>query len=152
VNALFLADEITILPAPYRGRVPYCEICIAGRRTGLHVPGKVFEAAVEVGGGYLVFVTEGVTMEERLSIHLVSFDGVLLDSASIGWLSELGIFARLKLEPPREVRFQFLGDLAWSVEVHPRPRWAWPLWREAPGVRRPWALKRAFRVRANAAA
>ena len=148
---MFLADEITILPAPDRGRVPHCEICIAGRRTGLHVPGKVFEAAVEVDGRYLVFVSEGVTMEELLSIHLVSPDGRLLDTASIGVIYELGIFARLKLEPPREVRFQFLGDLAWSVEVHPEARWVLPLLREAPGVRRPWAFRRAFRVRATAA-
>ena len=147
---MFLADEITILPAPYQGRVPHCEICIAGRPTGLHVPGKVLEAAVEVDGRYLVFVTEGVTMEERLSIHLVSFDGRLLDSASIGLLSELGLFARLRLEPPRQVWFQFLGDLAWSVEVHPRARWTLPLPREAPGVRRPWTFRRAFRVRATA--
>jgi len=145
------ADEITIRPAPDRGAVPHCEICVAGRPTGLHVPGKVFEAAVEVDGRYLVFVTEGVTMEELLSIHLVSADGRLLDSAGIGLIYALGIFARLKLEPPREVRFQFLGDVTWRVEVHPRPRWAWPPWREAPGVRRPWALRRAFRVHADAA-
>lgn len=145
-----LADEISIRPAPDRGQVPHCEICIAGRPTGLHVPGKVFEAAVAVDDSYLVFVTEGVTMEELLSIHLVSAEGRLLDTAAIGLIYALGIFARLKLEPPREVRFQFLGDAVWSVELHATPRWAWPPWREAPGVRRPWALRRAFRVRATA--
>ena len=142
-----LADEISVRPAPDRGRVPQCEICIAGRATGLRVPGKVFEAAVEIDGRYLVFVTEGVTMEELLSIHLVTADGRLLDTAAIGLMYALGIFARLKQEPPRAVRFQFLGDVTWCVEVHPEPRWAWPIWREAPGVRRPWALKRGFRVR-----
>ena len=147
-----LADEITIRPAPERGPVPQCEICIAGRATGLRVPGKVLEAAVEIDGRYLVFVTEGVTMEELLSIHLVSGEGRLLDTAAIGLLSALGIFARLKLEPPREVRFQFLGDVTWSVDVHPQPRWAWPIRREPRGVRRPWALKRAFRVQASAPA
>ena len=145
-----LADEISVRPAPDRGIVPHCEICIAGRPTGLHVPGKVFEAAVEVGGRYLVFVSEGVTMEELLSIHLVSPDGQLLDTAGVGLISALGIFARLKLEPPHAVRFQFLGDGTWSVDVHSRPRWAWPLWREAPGVRRPWSFRRMFRVRASA--
>jgi hypothetical protein len=144
---LRLADEISIRPAPDRGGVPQCEICIAGRATGLRVPGKVFEAAVEIDGRYLVFITEGVTMEELLSIHLVSADGRLLDTAAIGLMYALGIFARLKLEPPREVRFQFLGDVTWIVEIHAEPRWAWPIWREAPGVRRPWTFKRAFRVR-----
>jgi hypothetical protein len=63
---LRLADEISIRSAPDRGGVPQCEICIAGRATGLRVPGKVFEAAVEIDGRYLVFITEGVTMEELL--------------------------------------------------------------------------------------
>lgn len=144
-----LADEITLLPAPDRRQVPQCEICIAGRATGLRVPGKVLEAAVEIDGRYLVFVTEGVTMEERLSIHLVSADGRLFDTAALGLMSALGLFARLKLAPPREVRFQFLGDVTWSVHVHARPHWAWPIGREAPGVRRSWALRRAFRVRAG---
>ena len=71
------ADEITARPAPDKGTLPQCEICIAGRPTGLLVPGKVFEAAVEIDGRYLVFLTEGVTMEELLSIHLVSAQGRL---------------------------------------------------------------------------
>lgn len=144
-----IADEITIRPAPDRGAVPHCEVCIGGRPTGLHVAGKVFEAAVEVDGRYLVFVSEGVTMEELLSIHLVSAQGLLLDTASIGLIYALGIFGKPKLLPPREVRFTFLGGALWSVEVFATPRWAWPLSSEAPGVKRPWGLQRAFRVRAN---
>lgn len=144
-----LTDEIAIRPAPDRGVVPHCELCIAGRATGLQVPGKVFEAAVKVDDRYLVFVTEGVTMEELLSIHLVSADGRLLDTASIGLMYALGLFAGLKLELPGTARFRFLGDLAWSVEVYPAPRWAWPLRSEGPGVKRPWRLRRAFRVRAS---
>jgi hypothetical protein len=145
-------DEIAIRPAPDQRAVPHCEICIAGRATGLRVPGQVFEAAVKVGDRYLVFLIESVTMEELLSIHLVSADGRLLDTASIGLMSELGLFAGLTLDPPATARFRFLGDLAWSVEVFARPRWAWPFQREAPGVKRPWRLRRAFRVRADARA
>ena len=144
-----LADEIALRPAADRGAVPHSELVIAGRPTGLAVPGKVLEAAVAIGERYLVFLTEGVTMEERLSIHLVSSGGQLLDSAGVGVMTALGVFARLKLAPPRRVNFQFLGELQWSVEVHPRPRLAWPFWPEAPGVKRPWALRRAFRVRAT---
>ena len=144
-----LADEIALRPAADRGGVPHSELVIAGRPTGLAVPGKVLEAAVAIGERYLVFLTEGVTMEERLSIHLVSPGGELLDSAGVGVMTALGVFARLKLAPPRQVNFQFLGELQWSVEVHARPRLAWPFWRVAPGVRRPWSLRRAFRVRAT---
>ena len=147
-----LADEITIRPAADRGAVPHSELVIAGRPTALCVPGKVFEGAVEVGGRYLVFLTEGVTMEELLSIHLVSAEGRLLDTAGVGLMVALGIFAKLKLAPPDQVNFRFLGDLQWSVEVFPERRLAWPFGREAPGVQRPFGLLRAFRVRASAPA
>jgi hypothetical protein len=147
---LRFADEITLRPAADRGAVPHGELVIAGRPTGLCVPGKVLEAAVAVGERYLVFLTEGVTIEERLSIHLVSADGRLLDTAGAGLMSALGVFARLKLAPPRQVTFQFLGESQWSVEVFAEPRLAWPFQREAPGVRRPFGLRRAFRVRASA--
>ena len=147
-----LADEITIRPAADRGAVPHSELVIAGRPTALCVPGRVFEAAVEVDGRYLVFLTEGVTMEELLSIHLVSAEGRLLDTAGVGLMVALGIFAKLKLAPPDQVNFRFLGDLQWSVEVFPEPRLAWPFPREAPGVQRPFGLRRAFRVRAGAPA
>ena len=146
------ADEITIRPAADRGAVPHSELVFAGRPMGLCVPGKVLEAAVEIDGRYLVFLTEGVTMEELLSIHLVSVHGDLLDTAGVGVMTALGIFARLKLAPPRQVNFQFLGELQWSVEVFAEPRLAWPLLREAPGVKRPFGLRRAFRVRASAPA
>jgi hypothetical protein len=149
---LRLADEITIRPAADRGAVPHSELVIAGRPTALCVPGKVFEAAVEIDGRYLVFLTEGVTMEELLSIHLVSAEGRLLDTAGVGLMVALGIFAKLKLAPPHQVNFRFLGDLQWSVEVFPERRLAWPFRREAPGVQRPFGLRRAFRVRANAPA
>ena len=147
-----LAHEVTIRPAADHGAVPHSELVFAGRPTGLCVAGKVLESAVEVDGRYLVFLTEGVTMEELLAIHLVSADGRLLDTAGIGVMTALGIFGRLKLVPPRQVNFQFLGELQWSVEVFPEPRLAWPFRREAPGGRRPLALSRAFRVRASAPA
>jgi hypothetical protein len=146
---LRLADEITIRPAADRHALPCSELVVAGRPTGLCVAGKVLEAAVEIDGRYLLFLTEGVTMEERLSIHLVSAQARLLDTASVGLMVALGLFARLKLAPPHEVRFRFLGDAQWCVEVHPEPRWAWPFAGEAPGVRRPFGWRRSFRLQAT---
>jgi len=147
-----LADEITILPAPDRDDVPHSEICIAGRPTGLRVPGKNLEAAVQIDGRYLVLLTEGVTMEELLSIHLVAPDGRLVDTAAIGQIYSPGIFTALALLPPRTVSFRFLGEVTWSVEVFDEPRLSWPLGGGAPCVSRPFGFRRAFRVRASAPA
>lgn len=144
-----LTDDITIQPAPAHGAVPRSEICIVGKPTGCRVAGRVLEAAVEVGGRYLVFLTEGVPMEELLSIHLISADGRLLDTASVGQIYSPGIFADLALAPPCEVRFRFLGDVQWTVEVQDSPRRAWPLGGEVPAVTRPFSFQRWFRVHAT---
>ena len=52
--------------------------------------------------------------------------------------------------PPR-LRRALQGSLILTVLLVGLAFVRFPLWREARGVRRPWALKRAFRVRANAA-
>jgi len=147
-----LADEVSIIPAPDHEAVPHSEICIAGRPLGLRVPGRILEAAVELDGRYLVFLTEGVTMEELLSIHLITPEGRLVDTAAIGQIYSPGIFAGLALRPPREASFRFLGDLLWTVEVFDESRLALPMLGDAPAVTRPFGFRRVFRVRASGAA
>jgi hypothetical protein len=144
------AEELTIRPAADRDAAPQAEVVIDGRATGLVVPGRDLEAALEIDGRWLIFLTDGVPMEELLSIHLVSADGRLLDTASIGQMYSPGIFADLALEPPRAVRFRFLGDVQWRVDVDTEPRLAWPLRAEAPAVKRPFGFQRWFRVKAGA--
>jgi len=141
------ADEVTVMPAPPDGRGPRCELRVGGRSTGRFVAGLNLEAAVEVDGRYLVLLTDGVDMEELLSVHLVEKDGRLVDTACIGRSRSTGRFRHLVLGPPRSVGFHFLGDGAWTVVVHPRPRLAWPLWPETPAVHRPFGWRRWFVVR-----
>jgi len=135
------------MPAPPDGRGPRCELRVGGRSTGRFVAGLNLEAAVEVDGRYLVLLTDGVDMEELLSVHLVEKDGRLVDTACIGQARSTGRFRHLVLGPPRSVGFHFLGDGAWTVVVHPQPRLAWPLRSEAPAVRRPFAWRRWLQVR-----
>jgi hypothetical protein len=143
------ADEVTVMPAPPDGRGPRCELRVDGRSTCRFVAGLNLEAAVEVDGRYLVLMTDGVAQEELLSIHLVELDGRLVDTAVIGQTTTTGVFRHLVLGPPRQVGFRFLGDGPWTVEIHPRPRLAWPLRQEAPAVHRPFGWRRWFRVHAD---
>ena len=141
------ADEVTVMSAPPDGRGPRCELRLRGRSTGRFVAGLNIEAAVEVDGRYLVFMTDGVASEELLSIHLVEKDGRLVDTAAVGRPRATGVFRHLVLAPPRSVGFRFLGDAAWTVTVHPEPRLAWPLLSEAPGVHRPFGWRRWLLLR-----
>jgi hypothetical protein len=147
-----LAHEITAIAIRRvdDGQLPLSEICVAGAQTDRQVAGQVLEAAVEIDGRYLLFMTEGLPREDLLSIYLIDREGALLDSASIGQWVCPGLFADLALEPPNVVRFRFLGDVDWRVELHPEPRFAWPLVPEARCVKRPFGFQRRFRVRATA--
>ena len=137
------------MPAPPDRRGPRCELRVNGRSTGRFVAGLNLEAAVGIDGRYLVFLTDGVSMEELLSIHLVETDGRLVDSAFVGQARSPGVFEHLVLAPPRRVGFHFLGDGAWTVEVLPAPRLCWPLRREAPAVHRPLRWRHWLRVHAS---
>ena len=141
------ADEVTVMPAPPDGRGPRCDLRVHGRSTGRFVAGLNIEAAVEVDGRYLVFMTDGVAVEELLSIHLVEKDGRLVDTVAIGQPRSTGVFRHLVLGPPRSVGFHFLGDEAWTVTVHPAPRLAWPLRAEVPAVHRPFGWRRWLLLR-----
>jgi len=143
------ADEVTVMSAPPDGRGPRCEVRVRGRSTGRFVAGLNIEAAVEVDGRYLVFLTDGVAREELLSIHLVEKDGRLVDTVAVGRPRATGVFRHLVLGPPRSVGFRFLGDAAWTVTVHPAPRLAWPLLPEAAGVHRPFGWRRWLLLRTS---
>lgn len=143
------ADEVSVMPAAPDGHGPRCELRVRGRSTGRFVAGLNIEAAVEVDGRYLVFLTDGVASEELLSIHLVEKDGRLVDSVAIGQLRSTGVFRHLVLAPPRSVGFRFLGEHAWTITVEPEPRLAWPFVAEAPAVHRSFGWRRWLRVRAS---
>lgn len=97
--------------------VPVSEIVLSGRPTGTAVEGGSFEAAVAVDGGFLVFLTEGVPEEERLSIYLVDGAGKLLDRANIGQWYTAAAFSELEIESADTLRFRFLGDGHWRLRL-----------------------------------
>jgi hypothetical protein len=142
-----LAEEISIKPLAGTHESPRAELVVAGRPTGLALAGSVLEAAIEVGGEFLVFLTDDVPHEDTLSIHLVDAGGRLLDTGWIGGWYSNGSFDRLALRAPDRVEFAFAGDALWSVQVFPRRQLALPLLPEASGVWRPARWRRRYRIR-----
>ena len=125
------------------------EILLAGRATGHLVAGATLEAALEADGRYLLFMTDGVLHEDMLSIHLVDRDGRPLDSARLGQAYATGDFTGLDFGTPGVVRFRFVGEVAWRVELFREPHLAVPFLPDAAGVSRPGAVRRWFRVHAE---
>jgi hypothetical protein len=146
-----MAAELTTKPTRAIGEydVPESEIWFSGRPTGKRVPGAVLEAAVRVGGDYLLFMTDDVPFEEFLRIILVDENLNVKDSARIGSMYSTGAFSDLEMLEPHSVRFQFIGGTPWTVRVLDRPQFRVPLFGDAPGVSRPIGLTRHFTVHGN---
>lgn len=129
------------------GDIPECELVVAGAATGCRLSGAILEAAVDVGGKYLLFMTDDVPYEETLTLHLLDGRFRLLDSASIGLAYGTGAFALLELREPDELVFRFIGEVPWVVQLLNGPALRVPLWGEPPGVTRPFGFTRHFVVR-----
>jgi hypothetical protein len=146
-----LATALTTRLAEEAGEavVPRSEVLLDGAPTGKFVQGAILEAAIECDGRYLLFMTDDVPFEDALGIHLLDGELHVLDSAVIGGPYSTGTFSSLELSGPHTVRFRFVGDTTWSVELLPRPGFRLPLLSEPAGVRRSPGFSRHFVVHGN---
>jgi hypothetical protein len=131
------------------GEIPTSEVLVNGTSTDKLISGAVLEAAVQWENCYLLFMTDDVPFEEMLSIHLLDDQLNILDSALIGSPYSSGSFSSLELSEPNTVRFHFIGDTTWSLELLSRPGFRVPFISEPPGVKRPLGFSRHFIVRGN---
>ena len=122
------------------------EIVVDGTPSGRYTEGVVLEAAIAWNGHHLLFMTDGVPHEDYLTIQLLGHDLVALDGVTIGAMYSTGSFSLLELVEPDVVRFRFIGDTDWAVELLRQPELALPLLGDPTGVRRRFGLRRHFRV------
>ena len=145
-----IASELTtrlVHDGVNKGEAPASEVLVNGVSTGNLVSGALLEAAVQWENRYLLFMTDDVPFEEMLTIHLLDAQMNVLDSASIGSPYASGSFTSLLLNEPNTVRFRFIGDTLWSIELLSHPRFRIPFISEPRGVVRHLGFSRHFIVR-----
>lgn len=118
-----------------------------GERLAQQVDGIVREAACADEGFTLLFTTDDVPFEERLSMTLFDGDWRVRDRAALGCMYGTGSFVLLALEAPHTVRFRFFGDADWSLEVPMQAQARLPFMGDPAGVSRPLGLSRWFVLR-----
>lgn len=129
------------------GKDPTSEVLIHDRPTGKYLPGAMLEAAVQWTNRYLLFVTDDVPYEELLRVVLLDDRFALIDSALIGGPYSTGSFSSLQLSEPDTVRFRFIGDTLWEVELLNKPEFRLPFFSDPKGVSRSPGFSRHFVVR-----
>lgn len=146
-----MAQELTIrqMHGTKDGEPPQSEIFIHENPTGKFVQGLVLEAAVFWENRYLLLTTDDCPFEEMLGIRLLDAGFNLLDSARIGGIYSTGSFDSLELIEPNRLRFLFIGDTWWDIELLPHRRFRLPWVSEPSGVWRSFSFSRHFIVRGN---
>lgn len=121
-------------------------VVAAGRDTGQRVAGEVLEASIQWKDCYLLFVTDAIPFEDSLRIYLFDARWNLLDSAKLGAMYTTGAFSGLELAPPNAVRFRFIGDITWELQLLDRGSPSLPF-SDPKGVSRPFGLTKRFKLR-----
>ena len=124
----------------------HADVAIDGRTA--RVRGSWLEAAVACGdddpvAGWLLFLTDDVPYEERLSITLLDRDLRPLDSAWLGGMYATGTWSEPAIEGPGRLRFRFIDAKVWRLALLPGPALRLPFG-EPRGSHRPFGLMRHF--------
>jgi hypothetical protein len=143
-----LAPQLTIslFTQSDSGRETTCRLLHDGRDTGAVLSGALLEAALEASLGWVAFLTHDVPYEEGLEIYLLSKEFEVLDHASIAAPYATGVFENLEIISPTMVRFEFIGERPWLIELRPHPALRIPLLSEPTGVLRRLGFRRHFRI------
>jgi hypothetical protein len=125
---------------------PMGEILHHGLALGVIVEGAVLEAAVDVplqcGQGLLLFLTDDVPFEEMLRVTLIGPDRQVLDQVELGGPYTTGSLRDLRVLSAHTMRFNFIGDTDWTLQVLPSVQWILPWAWEPRGVSRKWPWRR----------
>lgn len=150
---LLTSAEISLTPlSPATDHQPPLSAVVRrGEPTLASMEGAILEAAFQWQDFFLLFATDDIPFEDTLRIGLFDTNFQRLDTAAIGGMYSTGSFSLLDsaTSDDRVVRFRFIGDTDWSVEVLLRPQRRLPLLPEPRGVTRPLGFSQHFIVHGN---
>ena len=141
-------ESFTITP----GESGCCVVAVNGRQTLEKLEGVYLEWCVELGGRYLLFLTDDVPNEDQLHIHLLSPELALLDSATIGSMYATGSFRDPKILDDNRLCFHFIGGFEWHLTVLNHSLFKLPLVSSPKGVSRKHWFRQWFTLDASSEA
>ncbi|MGE8403604.1 MAG: hypothetical protein ACN6PP_18650 [Delftia tsuruhatensis] len=143
--------QLSLQPAASHpaGQVPQSRLVLNGNATPIRVDGTILEAAFQWNDLYLLFTTDDTPMEEMLRITLLDENLQALDKAVIGSMYSTGSFSLLPSDERSLVRFRFMGNTDWSVEILQEPGFRLPFLGDPRAVTRPLGFSRRFVVRGH---
>ncbi|WP_373991259.1 hypothetical protein [Duganella sp. BuS-21] len=130
---------------------PVCEVTVAGAATSTVLDGAVLEAALTWKEYVLLFLTNDVPFEDTLNIYLLDRHLNVADYARMYFMYSTGIFSHLDLTEDDTVRFEFLGEMTWTLKLFPEKKFAIPIVSAPLGVHRPHTFFQRFQLSAHPA-
>ena len=108
---------------PYKG--PISAVLRDGEPVGTVLDGAVLEAQYEIGGAFLLLVSDDCPYEETLHAYLIDEQGKVLDRADLGYAYTSGVLRNIKVTGEDTLEFEFTGSSLYRLVVHSRPRRFW---------------------------
>ncbi|MCA1175804.1 MULTISPECIES: hypothetical protein [unclassified Pantoea] len=122
------------------------ELIIDQQPCGIVIPGSVLEAAVEINAGrFVLFVTDGISYEESLSIVLYQRGEGVQEIIHIENAYSSGFFEQFAIHQDH-IEFKFLGGARWSLEVADAPKFALPFIGDPQFVKRSPGFKKQLLI------
>jgi hypothetical protein len=128
---------------------PVCEVIVAGAATSIVLEGAVLEAALTWKEYLLLFLTNDVPFEDTLNIYLLDAHLNVTDYARMYYIYSTGIFSHLDLTEDDTVRFEFLGEMTWTLKLFSEKKFAVPVVSAPSGVHRPLTFFQRFQLSAH---
>lgn len=117
-------------------KVPTSHLYLHGHKTAEVLKGAYLEACIQIGSRYLAFLTHDCPFEEGLSIYLLDAKLKPLDGIDMGAMYSSPHFEKLRLCPPDQVSFEFLGRYQWTLQINDQPQWRLPFFSDPYGCGR----------------
>lgn len=122
------------------------ELLFNKKKTGLIVPGKILEAAIEVDTRrFILFITDDVLYEESLTVVLCNINFGIEEIITIGSEYNSGTFCELKVDNDT-ASFRFIDNVIWHIAIREKPGFKIPLFGDPKGVTRSHRLKKIMTV------
>lgn len=145
-----ITDQLTLEPISTATSTtsPVSELVVEGVATGKRVAGATLEGAAQWNSVYLLLLTDDIPYEEVLRVVLLDAHLDVVDEALIGSPYCTGAFSSLEVCDADAVKFRFIGETPWVVQLLPKPALRIPFFSEPSGVHRPFGFSRHFIIRA----
>ncbi|MGF1723098.1 hypothetical protein [Photobacterium nomapromontoriensis] len=125
------------------------EVYICGKKVKEKLDGVILEDCYQYNDRYLLFLTNDIPHEDRLSMYYLDHELNVLDMASIGHAYTTGVFRKQVVVADNIITFHFFGNTKWVLTLLTDSKKRIPFFSDPKGVTRKFSWSCYFLLGGN---